>query len=599
MFLTTFLPLMLRGGAAAVVVPPPADPAYVEFGYIESGYVEFTSSTPALAAGTFTFTQAPTDADTFNTAVLTQATSAALEITGIRHNLHVTASTSDILANNFSRWAAQWTAMQSAGLKLYLCLFDGGSGGAGMVYPGDDANSVTAAAERTAWANPAVAAMVHLQDTYPGLLVAAELWNEPDGQWPVPADRLCLLAAELRTKMNAQPKLAGVPLAAPATVTGEGTYWQTLVANQLLTHVNWVSHHMYSDPHMLERRVANLRTRLAPATPPIFVSEFGANLATEAPTLAGTLTMLKALGIHAASHFTLQDYGTAFADRGLLNSTGLIGEQGTVWKAWHQTVGIAAVYAGKDSLPSNIQCHRFTVGANTVRVAWASLGAPIISITGTHTVKDVNGATLTPATTRTLGLSPVYLTGLTGAVTVALAAGQETLLAYPEIDFSTTQGLNGWTYQSFATGTGYMDAQADAINDRWTIPSSGVWLITPTVGHPTSAGATAAVRKWTVPAGITRVRVTGTFARGPGGDGVDVTLLHNTTIRFRRALLAPSVPPAPPTTVAFNQVFDVLTGAAIEFRVGPGPGTNVDFDTTVLHALIYSTTAAVTGVDIA
>ena len=76
MLLTSFLPLMLRGGASAVVVPPPADPAYVEFGYIESGYVEFTSSTPALAAGTFTFAQAPTDADTFNTAVLTQANSA-------------------------------------------------------------------------------------------------------------------------------------------------------------------------------------------------------------------------------------------------------------------------------------------------------------------------------------------------------------------------------------------------------------------------------------------------------------------------------------------------------------------------------------------
>ena len=65
MFLTTFLPLMLRGGASAVVIAPPADPAYVEFGYIESGYVEFTSSPPALPAGTFTFAQAPTDADTF------------------------------------------------------------------------------------------------------------------------------------------------------------------------------------------------------------------------------------------------------------------------------------------------------------------------------------------------------------------------------------------------------------------------------------------------------------------------------------------------------------------------------------------------------
>ena len=512
MFLTTFLPFMLRGSASAVVIAPPADPAYVEFGYIESGYVEFTSSPPVLAAGTFTFAQAPTDADTFAPAVLTQATSAALGITGIRHNLHVTASTTDINNNNFDRWDAQWTAMQSAGLKLYLCLFDGGPGGAGMVYPGDDANSVTAAAERTAWANPAVAAMVHLQDTYPGLLAAVELWNEPDGQWPVPADRLCLLAAELRTKMNAQPKLAGVPLAAPATVTGEGTYWQTLVANQLLTHVNWVSHHMYSDPHMLERRVTNLRTRLAPATPPIFVSEFGANLTADAPVLAGTLTMLKALGIHAGSHFTLQDYGTAFADRGLLNSTGLIGEQGTVWKTWHGTIGVAATFGARETIGSlsNVRCYRFTRSGATIRVVWASLGTPSISVTGTHTAKDAFGVTITPAATYTLGPSPspIYLTG---TVTVAPAARQETLLAYPEIDFSsTTQGLNGWQYQSY-NGTAYTDAVADAVNDRWTIPTSGVWQITPTIGHPapTAAGG-AAVRKWTVPGGVTRVRVTGT-----------------------------------------------------------------------------------------
>ena len=94
---------------------------------------------------------------------------------------------------------------------------------------------------------------------------------------PRAADMVSLVAA-VRTAMNAQPKLAGVPLAAPATVTGEGTYWQTLVTNQLLTHVNWVSHHMYSDPHILERRVTNLRTRLAPATPPTSLS------ASSAPT---------------------------------------------------------------------------------------------------------------------------------------------------------------------------------------------------------------------------------------------------------------------------------------------------------------------------
>ena len=341
---------------------------------------------------------------------------------------------------------------------------------------------------------------------------------------------------------------------------------------------------------MLERRVANLRTRLAPATPPIFVSEFGANLTTEAHVLAGTLTMLKALGIHAASHFTLQDYGTAFADRGLLNSTGLIGEQGTVWKIWHQTVGIAAAFGARETIGSlsNVRCYRFTRQRCDDP---GDLGEPGDAVDQRHRHPHGQGCLRghdhcqRPRTPWVLAVADLYRPDQ--PVTVAPAASQETLLAYPEIDFSTTQGLNGWTYQSF-TGSTYTNAQADAVNDRWTIPTSGVWLITPTIGHPTSAGATAAVRKWTVPAGVTRVRVTGTWARGAGGDGSDVTLLHNRhhTIRFRRAVLLQCDRDHQP---------DFQRGGWRHARVPGRAGTRHQrhFDTTVLHALIYSTTAAV------
>ena len=265
--------------------------------------------------------------------------------------------------------------------------------------------------------------MVHLQNTYPGLLAAVEVWNEPDGQWPIPEADMVALVAAVRTAMNAQPKLAGVPLAAPATVTGEGTYWQTLVTNQLLTHVNWVSHHMYSDPHMLERRVANLRDETS--------AGHAANLRQrvrrqldhcDAHELAGTLTMLKALGIHAASHFTLQDYGTAFADRGLLNSTGLIGEQGTVWKTWHGTIGVAATFGAREIIGtlSNVRCYRFTRSGATIRVVWASLGTPSILVSGgTYTAKDAFGTAITAGGTHILGPSPIYITG--NSLTVAPA----------------------------------------------------------------------------------------------------------------------------------------------------------------------------------
>ena len=166
---------------------------------------------PALIApGTLTFAQAPTDADTFDPVVITQASSAALGITGIRHNMPI--------GGVVSRCAAQWTAMRTAGLKLYLCLFDGGAGG---TYPGDDPNTATAATERTTWANGVVTVMLHLQSVYPGLLAAAEVWNEPDGSWPIPADKFVLLVEAVHSAMRAQPALANIPLVAPATVAGE------------------------------------------------------------------------------------------------------------------------------------------------------------------------------------------------------------------------------------------------------------------------------------------------------------------------------------------------------------------------------------------
>ena len=537
------------------------------------------TSVGTFAAGTLTFAQAPTDADTFAPAALTEASTAGLGITGIRHNMPIGGDT--------SRCAAQWTAMQAAGLKLYLCLFDGGAGGAGMPYPGDDANAATAAAERTAWANSVVVTLLHLQANYPGLLAAAELWNEPDGSWPIPADRLALLAAELRAKMRAQTALNSIPLTAPATVAGEGAYWQTLVADGLLNHVDWVSHHMYSDPHVLERRIANLRAKIGAM--PVFISEFGGNRDDRAFELAGSLTMLRALGIHGASHFTLKEYDS-FPEQALLDADGTANAQGTAWKTWHQTVGGMA-YAGKDTLPSNIQCHRFTLGGTTVRVAWASLGAPIINITGTYAAKDAYGAAITAGTSQTLGPSPIYLTS-TGTLTVIYAPSQETLLAYPEMDFSLTQGLNGWTYQSLS-GSTYTNAVADTINNQWT--ATGLWQLGPTTGHP-GPGALAATRKWTVPVvtpAVARIRVDGTWSRAAGGDGSDVTLLHNAVTRFRRAVLLNA-------TATIAQVFNAVAGDVLEFRVGPGPATDVSFDSTVLRALIYSApTGTLTGVDIA
>ena len=221
----------------------------------------------------------------------------------------------------------------------------------------------------------------------------------------------------------------------------------------------------------------------------------------------------------------------------------------------------------------------------------------MVSITGTHTVKNASGTTLTSATTRTLGPEPIYLTG---TVTVAPAAGQEVLLAYPEIDFALNQTTNGWTYRSLS-GSTYTNATVDDPANDWMLTGNAFWQLGPTTAHPAVVGGVpvAAVRRWTVPSGITRVRVAGTWARGPGGDGSGVTLLHDSavnTIRFQRAALLGT--PGATATVTMDQVFDVVPGDVLEFRVDPGPGTDITGDSTVLRALIYSTTAAETAPDV-
>ena len=125
-----------------------------------------------------------------------------------------------------------------------------------------------------------------------------------------------------------------------------------------------------------------------------------------------------------------------------------------------------------------------------------------------------------------------------------------------------------------------------------TLPPTNDWQITPTLAHPGQPGS-AAVRKWTVPGGVTRVRVTGTWTRGAGGIDSDVILLYNTTIRFRRIALLPSA------TATISQIFDVAAGNVLEFRVAAGTSGDVTSDSTALHALIYSTTANTNLADIA
>ena len=210
--------------------------------------------------GSLRLSQAPIDADIIANpgTLFDQATAAGLGIEGIRHNLLMTKSY--VLAGDFTPYDPQWAAMQARDLALYLTLFDGGTGGP---YPGDHADPGTADAERAAWAAIALDAAQYLEVNHPGLLKVLEVWNEGDGSWPIPPDKLVLLTAAVKTAIRSDPSLDHIPIAGPATVVDEGAYWQTLIDEGLLDHVDWVSHHFYTAPETFETRLAALRAKLA------------------------------------------------------------------------------------------------------------------------------------------------------------------------------------------------------------------------------------------------------------------------------------------------------------------------------------------------
>jgi hypothetical protein len=491
---------------------------------------------------------------------------------------------------SWSIYDAQWEAMERAGLRLYLTLFDGAPGA--TAYPGDDADPTTAATERANWAAQALDVAQYLEANYPRLLAAIEVWNEPDGNWPIPAADYVLLAAAVKTAIRSDPSLNHIPIVGPASSVSPGTYWQGLIDNGIAEELDWISHHTYTPPAAFEARFDAVREKLAQVNAeslPIVLSEWGAEDAAVAYEIASGLTALKAVGTHGASYFPLRDYST-FPAAGLIESDGTAKTQTIVWNTWHANIGGDATYIKRDpDLPFTIQSHEFSVGGSPVRVVWASDGTPSIDVSGSYTAEDAEGTGITAGATQVLGASPIYIFG---GVTITLTAGQDVLLAGNTAQFSGVQGQDGWSYHARYSDGSYLPGPTfDAGANRWELAGEGGFTIASASSHPDATGGNPiqAARRWTVPAGVNRVKVVGTWARTSGsGDGSDVALWHNDTVRFRRAALIGA-------TADVLQVFDVAEGDLLEFCVGPGPGADdLSFDNTVLGILIYLTEDAVT-----
>ena len=530
--------------------------------------------------GSLKAAQAPIDGRYFSSDVINDIVASDVGVVAIRHNALLDSPPTKG-PWDWSGYDAQWRAMQAAGLKLYLTFFDGAPGAA--AYPGDDADPGRAATERVEWAAQAADGVGYLEANYPGLLVAVEVWNEPDGSWPVPAADYVPLIAAVRGAIRANPAFDHIPICGPATVLSPGAYWQVLVDEGIADEIDWVSHHIYSPPHVIEDRLAALRTKLEQIGArklPIMISEYGGEGASSAYEIASNLTALRASGVRGGSYFTLRNYPT-FPHAGLLETDGSLARHGRVWRTWHRIVGENAAYLGRASdLPFTIQCHHFRVVNQDVRVVWASAGTPAIDISGHYIAMNHEGAPIEAALSQTLVEEPIYLIG---DVAVELAPGQDVLVAGNQEQFSLVQGQDGWTYQWLLDGM-YTHAEADRTSGTWIRPGSRFWSIGPNNMHPASiSGKTIyAVRKWNVPDGVGRIRLMGTWSRSSEkGDGSELAILHNSVFKSREMVLSGEI--------SFEHTFNVVKGDVVEFRAGTGPSAETSYDNTSLNAFVYST----------
>jgi len=482
-------------------------------------------------------------------AVLDGAQAAGVNPTFVRFNFLRRASTEPSPGRyDFREYAPALDRMHALGTRHTMTLFYGST-----PWDGDFVGFA-------AWA---VAAALWEEQTHPGTLAIMEIWNEPDGSWPVPAGEYVLMAKAVHDAVRAHRELDHIQLAGAATYAADMHYWRTLIAGGLLDYIDVVSSHCYLAPEYLLVDLPPLKAAIA-ATPgsshkPIYISEWGA-YGTEPERIGRRLSIMKAMGVRAAAYFPLRDY-PLFPTQGLLTSAGGAKEQASVWKEWHERIGDDAVYVGRDNLNSVAYSYVFRKNGATIRHMWATNDTDIV----------IDGSPVT------LTIVPRYVEG---KVKVALADKGNTLLADLIANFSLQQG-KPFTYLS-RLNDDTREAELVPETDRWKHPTDE-WCICYANGHQHPGTANKSVRRWLAPSNM-RVRVQGSVRRSAsGGDGTFVRILHNKWPRFARTPLFYS-----DSAATFDIEFNILKNDYIDFEVGSGGSDNSFDDVYWDGVLIYA-----------
>ncbi|HEX3728250.1 MAG TPA: hypothetical protein VHV47_00465, partial [Opitutaceae bacterium] len=156
-------------------------------------------------------------------------------------------------------------------------------------------------------------------------------------------------------------------------------------------------------------------------------------------------------------------------------------------------------------------------------------------------------------------------------------------LANAATGFSSTQGLNGWSYGYFDGASTSFQLLTSFDGTEWV--GNFPWIhVSAGDQHPSLDGLNqvSAVRRWTSSYEGT-VHIVGQFQIDRQGDGTGVRVLVNGQTVVGRALIGVS---GPSEVQSFDFTWQVHNGSTIDFAVDPGPGRDLNYDATNVQATI-------------
>lgn len=469
---------------------------------------------------------------------------------------------------------------------------------------------------RAAYARYGVEVLKH----YGNQLQAVEIWNEYNGTFgrgPVTKDKAKYYFEMLKVAHAAikkeRPDITVVGISAVATPF---PYFEDLFKRGALRYMDALSLHPYrtqSTPEGLERLMTKLQDLIKKYNDgkpmPIWITELGwyvkppggnsdlvVTEADQASYLVRAITLTLSAGVERFYWYHARD-DASFPTSGLLRSTedpkGRYAPKPSyvAYGTLIRQLDGARFQRREQTVNDEVYSLLFNNGARDVRVVWALAPTTLtVKAAAPLTVVDLMGGTkVLPAEAGEIKLSisdtPVYLVGNVSALP-PLEKTTGTLVADAEEEFSSEQGLDGWSYGF------YKAPSADAAYDpaawqplpRYNVTIWGYeWIgdlkyltLTPRNGHPAVEGGKPvwAVRRWTSDVAGT-IRIKGKLGRADKGDGIGAAVYVDGKPIWKRQIGG-----GQPGRVSYDVTAAVSRGSVVDLAITPGPGTDTSYDAT-------------------